>query len=47
MVDYSYDVLVVGVGGVGLRVVFGFVYEGFKIVCIIKFFLIRLYIVVV
>lgn len=47
MVDYSYDVVVVGVGGVGLRAVFGFVYEGFKIVCIIKLFFIRSYIVVV
>lgn len=47
IVDYMYDVVVVGVGGVGFRVVIGLLEYGFNIVCIIKFFLICFYIVVV
>lgn len=47
LVDYIYDVIVVGVGGVGFRVVIGLLEFGFNIVCIMKFFFMRFYIVVV
>lgn len=44
---YEYDVVVVGVGGVGLCVMFGMVEQGLCMVCVIKVFLICFYIVVV
>lgn len=39
IIDYEYDVLVVGVGGVGLRVAIGFGEYGFKTACVTKLFL--------
>lgn len=47
IIEYKYDMVVVGVGGVGLCVMFGLVVKGLQIVCLIKVFLICLYIVVV
>src|SRR3954469_12300227 len=37
-VDHSYDVVVVGAGGAGLRATFGMVQQGFKTACITKVF---------
>lgn len=47
IIDYIYDVVVVGVGGFGLCVMMGIVESGLKIVCIIKVFLMCSYMVVV
>ena len=38
MVDHSYDAVVVGAGGAGLRAAFGLAHEGFKTACITKLF---------
>ena len=38
MVDHTYDAVVVGAGGAGLRAAFGLVEEGFKTACITKLF---------
>ena len=38
MVDHSYDAVVVGAGGAGLRVAFGLVESGFRTACITKLF---------
>jgi len=37
-VDHTYDAVVVGAGGAGLRAAFGLVEEGFKTACITKLF---------
>jgi len=37
-VDHSYDVVVIGAGGAGLRATFGLAEEGFKTACITKVF---------
>lgn len=38
VVDHTYDAVVVGAGGAGLRAAFGLVEEGFKTACITKLF---------
>ena len=38
MVDHSYDAVVVGAGGAGLRAAFGLVESGFRTACITKLF---------
>ena len=38
MVDHTYDAVVVGAGGAGLRAAFGLVEEGFKTAVITKLF---------
>ena len=38
MIDHSYDAVVVGAGGAGLRAAFGLAHEGFKTACITKLF---------
>ena len=38
MVDHTYDAVVVGAGGAGLRAAFGLAREGFKTACITKLF---------
>ncbi|KFM79777.1 putative succinate dehydrogenase [ubiquinone] flavoprotein subunit, mitochondrial, partial [Stegodyphus mimosarum] len=38
VVDHTYDAIVVGAGGAGLRAAFGLVQEGFKTACITKLF---------
>ena len=47
IIDYEYDVVVLGVGGLGLRAVVGFSEVGLKTACILKVFLIRSYILAV
>ena len=37
-VDHSYDVIVVGAGGAGLRATFGLAEQGFDTACITKVF---------
>lgn len=37
-VDHSYDVIVVGAGGAGLRATLGMAEQGFKTACITKVF---------
>ena len=38
VIDHSYDAVVVGAGGAGLRAAFGLAHEGFKTACITKLF---------
>lgn len=38
MVDHTFDAVVVGAGGAGLRAAFGLVEQGFKTACISKLF---------
>ena len=38
MIDHSYDCVVVGAGGAGLRAAFGLANGGFKTACITKLF---------
>ncbi len=38
IVDHTYDAVVVGAGGAGLRAAFGLVEQGFKTACITKLF---------
>ena len=38
IIDHTYDALVVGAGGAGLRAAFGLAKEGFKTACITKLF---------
>lgn len=38
MIDHTYDAVVVGAGGAGLRAAFGLVMSGFKTACITKLF---------
>ena len=38
MIDHTYDAVVVGAGGAGLRAAFGLAHEGFKTACITKLF---------
>ncbi|GFU12068.1 succinate dehydrogenase flavoprotein subunit, mitochondrial [Nephila pilipes] len=38
VIDHTYDAIVVGAGGAGLRAAFGLVQEGFKTACITKLF---------
>ena len=38
MVNHSYDAVVVGAGGAGLRAAFGLVESGFRTACITKLF---------
>lgn len=38
VVDHTYDAVVVGAGGAGLRAAFGLAQEGFKTACITKLF---------
>lgn len=38
IVDHTYDAIVVGAGGAGLRAAFGLVEKGFKTACITKLF---------
>lgn len=38
VIDHTYDAIVVGAGGAGLRAAFGLVEEGFKTACITKLF---------
>ena len=38
VVDHTYDAVVVGAGGAGLRAAFGLANEGFKTACITKLF---------
>ena len=38
VVDHTYDAVVVGAGGAGLRAAFGLVESGFKTACITKLF---------
>ena len=38
IVDHTYDAVVVGAGGAGLRAAFGLVEKGFKTACITKLF---------
>ena len=38
MVDHTYDAVVVGAGGAGLRAAFGLVERGFKTACVTKLF---------
>ena len=38
VVDHTYDAVVVGAGGAGLRAAFGLAHEGFKTACLTKLF---------
>jgi len=38
VVDHTYDALVIGAGGAGLRAAFGLAQEGFRTACITKLF---------
>ena len=38
VVDHTFDAVVVGAGGAGLRAAFGLAHEGFKTACISKLF---------
>lgn len=38
VIDHTYDAVVVGAGGAGLRAAFGLVEQGFKTACISKLF---------
>ena len=38
MIDHTFDCVVVGAGGAGLRAAFGLAQEGFKTACITKLF---------
>ena len=38
MVDHTYDCVVVGAGGAGLRAAFGLANAGFKTACVTKLF---------
>jgi succinate dehydrogenase (ubiquinone) flavoprotein subunit len=38
VIDHTYDAVVVGAGGAGLRAAFGLVEQGFKTACITKLF---------
>ena len=38
MIDHTYDAVVVGAGGAGLRAAFGLTQAGFKTACITKLF---------
>lgn len=38
IIDHTYDAVVVGAGGAGLRAAFGLVEEGFKTACVTKLF---------
>lgn len=38
MIDHTYDAVVVGAGGAGLRAAFGLTEAGFKTACITKLF---------
>lgn len=38
VIDHTYDAVVVGAGGAGLRAAFGLVESGFKTACITKLF---------
>ena len=38
VIDHTYDAVVVGAGGAGLRAAFGLVEEGFKTACVTKLF---------
>lgn len=38
VIDHTYDAVVIGAGGAGLRAAFGLVEEGFKTACISKLF---------
>jgi succinate dehydrogenase (ubiquinone) flavoprotein subunit len=38
VVDHTFDAVVVGAGGAGLRAAFGLANEGFKTACITKLF---------
>ena len=38
VVDHTYDAVVVGAGGAGLRAAFGLAREGFKTACVTKLF---------
>ena len=38
MVDHTYDCVVVGAGGAGLRAAFGLANSGFKTACVTKLF---------
>ena len=38
MIDHTYDAVVVGAGGAGLRAAFGLVQAGFKTACVTKLF---------
>lgn len=38
VVDHTYDAVVIGAGGAGLRAAFGLAQEGFKTACITKLF---------
>ncbi len=38
VIDHTYDAVVVGAGGAGLRAAFGLVEKGFKTACITKLF---------
>lgn len=38
MIDHTYDAIVVGAGGAGLRAAFGLAEKGFKTACISKLF---------
>jgi succinate dehydrogenase (ubiquinone) flavoprotein subunit len=38
VVDHTFDAVVVGAGGAGLRAAFGLVEQGFKTACISKLF---------
>jgi len=37
-IDHSYDVIVVGAGGAGLRATFGLAESGFRTACLTKVF---------
>ncbi len=38
VIDHTYDAVVVGAGGAGLRAAFGLVEQGFKTACVTKLF---------
>lgn len=38
VIDHTYDAVVVGAGGAGLRAAFGLVEEGYKTACLTKLF---------
>ena len=38
VVDHTYDAVVVGAGGAGLRAAFGLASQGFKTACVTKLF---------
>lgn len=38
MIDHSYDAVVVGAGGAGLRAAFGLSSQGFRTACVTKLF---------